>query len=140
MRWEHEKNLLKQIRQSSEEIDKIKAETVIAERNGDLGRVSELKYGVLVEKQKQLEELKGKMQKIPSEQQLLKETVDEEMIAEVVAKWTGIPVSKLMFFPKGLSDKKKESWLLPMLFAVPAADFPMKINRSGHFYLWDRLV
>ncbi|MDA3812744.1 MAG: ATP-dependent chaperone ClpB [Candidatus Cloacimonetes bacterium] len=96
MRWEHEKNLLKQIRQSSEEIDKIKAETVIAERNGDLGRVSELKYGVLVEKQKQLEELKGKMQKIPSEQQLLKETVDEEMIAEVVAKWTGIPVSKLM--------------------------------------------
>ena len=96
MRWEHEKNLLKQIRQSSEEIDKIKAETVIAERNGDLGKVSELKYGVLVEKQKQLEELKEKMQKIPSEQQLLKETVDEEMIAEVVAKWTGIPVAKLM--------------------------------------------
>ena len=96
MRWEHEKNLLKQISQLSEEIDKVKAETEIAERKGDLGRVSELKYGVLVEKQKKLEELKTKMQEIPKDQQLLKEQIDEEMIAEVVAKWTGIPVSKLM--------------------------------------------
>ena len=96
MRWEYEKNLLQQISQVSEEIDKAKAETEIAERKGDLGKVSELKYGVLVEKQKQLEELKAKMQKIPKDQQLLKEQIDEEMIAEVVAKWTGIPVSKLM--------------------------------------------
>ena len=96
MRWEHEKSFLKQISQLSEEIDKVKAETEIAERKGDLGKVSELKYGVLVEKQKQLENLKENMQKIPKDQQLLKEQIDEEMIAEVVAKWTGIPVSKLM--------------------------------------------
>jgi len=96
VRWEYEKDLLKQISQLSEEIDNVKAETEIAERKGDLAKVSELKYGVLKEKQKKLEELKTKMQKIPKDQQLLKEQIDEEMIAQVVAKWTGIPVSKLM--------------------------------------------
>ena len=96
VRWEYEKDLLKQISQLSEEIDNVKAETEIAERKGDLAKVSELKYGVLKEKQKKLEVLKTKMQKIPKDQQLLKEQIDEEMIAEVVAKWTGIPVSKLM--------------------------------------------
>ncbi len=96
VRWEYEKDLLKQISQLSEEIDNAKAETEIAERKGDLAKVSELKYGILKEKQNKLEELKTKMQKIPKEQQLLKEQIDEEMIAEVVAKWTGIPVSKLM--------------------------------------------
>lgn len=96
IRWEHEKNLLKQISDLSERIDQIKAEAEIAERRGELDKVSRLKYGELVEKQKQLNELKAKVQQIPKDQQLLKEVVDEEMIAEVVAKWTGIPVSKLM--------------------------------------------
>ncbi|MBC8385546.1 MAG: ATP-dependent chaperone ClpB [Candidatus Cloacimonetes bacterium] len=96
MRWEFEKNLLKQISNLSEEIDNIKAEAEIAERRGELGKVSELKYGVLTSKQKDLEDLKVKIQEIPKEKQLLKEYVDEELIAEVVAKWTGIPVSKLM--------------------------------------------
>ncbi len=96
MRWEHEKNLLKQISELSEKIDQIKAEAEIAERRGELDKVSRLKYGELVDKQKQLDELKAKVQEIPKDQQLLKEVVDEEMIAEVVAKWTGIPVSKLM--------------------------------------------
>ena len=96
MRWEFEKNLLKQISYLSEEIENIKAEAEIAERKGELGKVSELKYGVLTSKQKELETLKTKMQEIPKDQQLLKEHIDEELIAEVVAKWTGIPVSKLM--------------------------------------------
>jgi len=96
IRWEFEKNLLKQISILSEEIDNIKAEAEIAERRGELGKVSELKYGVLTSKQKELETLKTKLQEIPKDQQLLKEHIDEELIAEVVAKWTGIPVSKLM--------------------------------------------
>jgi ATP-dependent Clp protease ATP-binding subunit ClpB len=96
MRWEHEKNLLKQISELSEKIDQIKAEAEIAERRGELDKVSRLKYGDLVEKQKQLDALKTKVQEIPKEEQLLKEVVDDEMIAEVVAKWTGIPVAKLM--------------------------------------------
>lgn len=96
VRWEHEKNLLKEISNLSEEIDHIKAKIEIAERKGELDEVAKLKYGELNDKQKELKEKKEKIQKIPHEQRLLKEEVDEEMIAQVVSKWTGIPVSKLM--------------------------------------------
>lgn len=96
IRWEHEKNLLKEISNLSEEIDQIKAKIEIAERKGELDEVAKLKYGELNEKQKELQVKKEKIQQIPSEQRLLKEEVDEEMIAQVVSKWTGIPVSKLM--------------------------------------------
>ncbi|MDY6915964.1 MAG: ATP-dependent chaperone ClpB [Candidatus Cloacimonadota bacterium] len=96
VRWHHEKELLKNISKVSEEIDQIKAEAERAEREGDLGKVSELKYGKLIQKQKELEELKKKLASIPKDKQLLKEQIDEEMISEIISKWTGIPVSKLM--------------------------------------------
>ena len=96
IRWEYEKNLLKKISNTSEEIDKIKANIEIAERNGELGKVAELKYGTLNQKKKELAEAKQKLNEIPKEEQLLKETIDEEMVAEVVSKWTNIPVSKLL--------------------------------------------
>jgi len=96
LRWEHEKNILAKISLISEEIDRLKAEAEIAERRGELDKVSRLKYGDLVQKQQELKDLQNKINKIPKEQQLLKEKVDEEMIAEIVAKWTGIPVSKLL--------------------------------------------
>ncbi len=96
VRWEFEKSLLQKISQLSEEIDNVKAQAEIAERKGELDKVSELKYGTLIQKQRDLEELKSKLREIPKEKQLLKEQIDEEMIAQVVAKWTGIPVSKLM--------------------------------------------
>ncbi len=96
MRWEFEKNLLKQIGDISEEIDRIKAEADIAERGGDYNRVAELRYGMLNSKQKQLDDLRAKLAEIPKDEQLLKEQIDEEMIAQVVSKWTHIPVSKLM--------------------------------------------
>ncbi|MCD4819571.1 MAG: AAA family ATPase [Candidatus Cloacimonetes bacterium] len=94
--WKFEKNLLKKISEISEEIDKVKAEADIAERKGDLAKVSELKYGSLISKQKELKELKNELTSIPNDQQLLKEHIDDEMISEIVAKWTSIPVSKLM--------------------------------------------
>ena len=94
--WSTEKAILKQISSVSEEIDKIKANIEQAEREGDLGKVAEPKYGLLNQKQKELDLWKEKMQSIPKEEQLLKEQVDEEMVAEIVAKWTHIPVSKLL--------------------------------------------
>lgn len=96
LNWEAEKNVLKKISSASEEIENIKSSIEKAERDGDLGKVAELKYGALTEKQKELETAKTKLKEIPKEEQLLKEQVDEEMIAEIVAKWTHIPVSKLM--------------------------------------------
>lgn len=94
--WEREKEILKQISSISEEIDRMKAEAELAEREGNLGKVAELKYGLLSQKQKDLDAWKEKMKEIPKEEQLLKEQVDEEMVAEIVAKWTHIPVSRLL--------------------------------------------
>ncbi len=96
LNWEREKNALKMISTTSEEIENIKSEIQKAERDGNLGKVAELKYGALPQKQKALDEFKRQMKNIPKEDQLLKEQVDEEMIAEIVAKWTHIPVSKLL--------------------------------------------
>lgn len=94
--WEREREILKNISSLSGEIDSIKAEAEQAEREGNLGKVAELKYGTLSKKQQELDSWKEKMKQIPQEEQMLKEQVDEEMIAEVVAKWTHIPVSKLL--------------------------------------------
>jgi ATP-dependent Clp protease ATP-binding subunit ClpB len=96
VRWQHEKELLKNISRASEEIDEIKAAAERAEREGDLGKVSELKYGKLTQKKQELAEWKEKLAAIPKEQQLLKEQIDDEMISEIISKWTGIPVSKLL--------------------------------------------
>ncbi|MBN1326400.1 MAG: ATP-dependent chaperone ClpB [Candidatus Cloacimonetes bacterium] len=96
VRWEYEKELLRQIGNLSEMIEDLKAQAEIAERKGELGKVSELKYGKMIQKQQELDELKKKLQSIPQDKQLLKEQIDEEMIAEIVSKWTGIPVSKLL--------------------------------------------
>jgi len=95
-RWEHEKSLLQEIRTLKEEIDNLKAEAEKSERLGDYEKVAKIRYGTLVEKEKQLEELKNRLKEVPNNEQLLKEQVDEEMIAEVVSKWTKIPVSKLI--------------------------------------------
>ena len=93
--WEMEKSSIMGEAQIKEEIEKTKAQIEIAERDADLERAAELKYGKMIELQKQLEEAQknsGKKQK----NQLLKEEVDEDDIAEVVSKWTGIEVSRLV--------------------------------------------
>jgi ATP-dependent Clp protease ATP-binding subunit ClpB len=95
-RWEHEKALLQDIRVLKEDIDNLKAEAEKAERQGEYEKVAQLRYGTLAEKEKQLDVLKAKLKEVPNNEQLLKEQVDEEMVAEVVSRWTRIPVSKLL--------------------------------------------
>ena len=93
--WEMEKSSIMGEAQIKEEIEKTKAQIEIAERDADLERAAELKYGKLIELQKQLEDAQkhgGEKHK----NQLLKEEVDEDDIAEVVSKWTGIEVSRLV--------------------------------------------
>ncbi|MFH1046546.1 MAG: AAA family ATPase, partial [Candidatus Omnitrophota bacterium] len=94
--WKKEKDVIDQIRKIKEEIDRLKLEEARAERHGDLGKVSEIRYGGLVELRKKLEAESKKLAEIQKTQKMLQEEVDEEYIAEVVAKWTGIPLSKLM--------------------------------------------
>ena len=93
--WELEKSNIMDEAQIKEEIEKTKAQIDIAERDADLERAAELKYGKMIELQKKLEEVQKNVKEKPKNQ-LLKEEVDEDDIAEVVSKWTGIEVSRLV--------------------------------------------
>lgn len=94
--WENEKNAIQGIQDEKENIEKLKYEAEKAERAGDLGRVAEIRYGLILESQKRLDELQEQIRNMQNEDTLLKEEVDSEDIAEIVAKWTGIPVSKMI--------------------------------------------
>ncbi len=95
-KWENEKEVIKGIREEKENIDKYKFKAEQAERSGDYGRVAEIRYGKIVESEKHLEALNEKIEQMRGESPLLKEEVDGEDIAEVVARWTGIPVSRML--------------------------------------------
>lgn len=95
-KWEGEKEVVHGIQKEKENIDKLKFEAEQAEKAGDYGRVAEIRYGKLTEAQKRLNDYQQKMKEMQGEKSLLKEEVDSEDIAEVVAKWTGIPVSKML--------------------------------------------
>ncbi len=96
-KWEQEKSQIQKVRELREQIEQVKFEIEKAERNYDLNKVAELKYGKLMELEKQYEELNKKLEEESKKgDRLLKEEVDEEDIAEIISKWTKIPVSKLM--------------------------------------------
>ena len=94
--WEAEKAAITKIRALKEQIEEAKAQAERAEREVDLQRAAELRYGVIPDLMKELEAENARLADLQRTQKMLKEEVDEEDIAEVVAKWTGIPVSKLM--------------------------------------------
>jgi ATP-dependent Clp protease ATP-binding subunit ClpB len=94
--WQQEKEIIKNIRGLKEEIEKTKIEAEHAERDADLQKAAELKYGKLLELQKKLNEENKKLEQLQKSQKMLKEEVDEEDIAEAVSKWTGIPVTRLV--------------------------------------------
>ncbi|GIV36692.1 MAG: hypothetical protein KatS3mg032_1071 [Cyclobacteriaceae bacterium] len=95
-RWESEKEVIHGIQKIKETIDRLKFEAEQAEKAGDYGKVAEIRYGKITEAERKLNELQQKMKEMQGEKSLLKEEVDSEDIAEVVARWTGIPVSKML--------------------------------------------
>ena len=94
--WKREKEVVTKIRDLKAERERLKIEEQKAERVGDLQRVAEIRYGQLLQLERQLEQENAKLAKVQLDHRMLKEEVDEEDIAQVVAKWTGIPVSRLM--------------------------------------------
>ncbi len=94
--WGLEKETIKTIRGLKEAIEVARHEESNAEREGNLARAAELKYGTIKKLEKQLVEANEKLLEIQKERKLLKEEVDEEDIAEIVSRWTGIPVSKMV--------------------------------------------
>ncbi len=95
-KWESEKAIVQGLRTGKENIDKLKFEAEQAEKAGDYGKVAEIRYGKMGEAVKQFNDLQMKMKEMQGDHSLLKEEVDSEDIAGVVARWTGIPLSKML--------------------------------------------
>ncbi|MGE5555515.1 MAG: ATP-dependent chaperone ClpB [Methanocella sp.] len=94
--WQAEKDIAEQIQRKKNEIEQLKFEEETANRQGDLGKVAEIRYGKIPENNKAIETLKQKLAEIQKDSPLINEEVDAEEIAEVVSHWTGIPVSRML--------------------------------------------
>lgn len=95
-KWENEKSVVDKIQSNKELIDQYKLEADQAERDGDYGRVAEIRYGKIKEAVAQVEKLQQEFAEMQANESMIKEEVNSDDIAEVVAKWTGIPVSKML--------------------------------------------
>jgi ATP-dependent Clp protease ATP-binding subunit ClpB len=95
-RWKREKEVVEAIQTAKGQIEQFKYEADQAERNGDFGKVAELRYGKIKEVENQVIELQSKLTEVQSDKPMVKEEVDAEDIAEVVSKWTGIPVNRML--------------------------------------------
>ncbi|MCO5239268.1 MAG: ATP-dependent chaperone ClpB [Chitinophagaceae bacterium] len=95
-KWQEEKELVEKIQAGKAGIEALKTEAEKAERNGDYGKVAEIRYGKIQEEEKKIEQYTTELNELAPEKRLLKEEVDAEDIAEAVAKATGIPVSKML--------------------------------------------
>jgi ATP-dependent Clp protease ATP-binding subunit ClpB len=95
-KWQSEKDIVEQIQSRKNEIENLKFEAESALRKSDLGKVAEIRYGRIPEAEKIIEGLKGKLTVLQKESAMVNEEVDAEEIAEVVSRWTGIPVSRML--------------------------------------------
>lgn len=94
--WEAEKEIILKIRKAKGNIENFRLEAEQAERDADFGKVAEIRYGKIAAEEEEVLRLKGELMEFQSERRMMKEEVEAEDIAETVAKWTGIPVSKMM--------------------------------------------
>ncbi len=95
-KWEHERELIENIQKNKETIENYKHEANVAEREGNYGKVAELRYGKIKEAENEINRLREQLVEAQSDEALIKEEVEDEDIAEVVARWTGIPVSRML--------------------------------------------
>ncbi len=95
-RWQAEKDAIDAVRESKEQLEAARNEAEKAERDGRLEHAAELRYGTMLQLDRDIDAKAGRLAELQAESQMLKEEVDEDDIAEIVAKWTGIPVSRLL--------------------------------------------
>ncbi len=95
-KWQAEKDLINEIRRLKSQIDELKQQAEIAERNSDLSRVAEIRYGKIPEAEKLISEKEKELKKIQKQGAYLRDRVTEQDIAQVVSRWTGIPVTKML--------------------------------------------
>lgn len=95
-KWTSEKEVVENIQNAKQEIEDLKLAAEQAERAGDFGKVAEIRYGKLQEVTKEIEEFKAQLAELQANSKMIKEEVDADEVAEVVSKWTGIPVTKML--------------------------------------------
>jgi len=132
--WNLEKDLIKTIRSSKEDIENLKSEADRLEREGNLAKVAEIRYGKLIELQKTIDNKTEELAKIQKDNKMLKEEVDAEDIAEIVSKWTGIPVTKMLESERQkllTMEKNLEERVIGQDEAVVAVSNAIRRSRAG---------
>ncbi|MEX2484504.1 MAG: ATP-dependent chaperone ClpB [Brumimicrobium sp.] len=133
-KWKAEKDLIDKVQGSKEEIEQVKLKAEQAERAGDYGKVAELRYGKLKELESAVEEGKKELAELQSKSKMIKEEVDREEIADVVSKWTGIPVSKMLESDRAkllrLEDELRKR-VVGQEEAIGAVSDAVRRNRAG---------
>jgi len=94
--WQKEKDFITKIRNAKEEIEKLKNQSIDLEKEGELGKVAEIRYGKIPKLTQELDSLNKSLIEVQKKEKMLKEEVDDQDIAQIVSRWTGIPVSSLM--------------------------------------------
>jgi ATP-dependent Clp protease ATP-binding subunit ClpB len=133
-RWQAEKDVIDTIQNSKQNLENLKAEAERAERDGDFGKVAEIRYGRVKEEENKIMEAREKLAEIQSNSKMVKEEVDADEIAEIVAHWTGIPVSKMIESEKAkllrLEDELGRR-VIGQREAIQAVSDAVRRSRSG---------
>jgi ATP-dependent Clp protease ATP-binding subunit ClpB len=133
-RWEEEKSLIQTIRTAKEEIDRLRVEAESLERQGDYGKVAEIRYGQIPQLERSVEETNDRLVEIQKRGSLLKEEVDDEDIASIVSRWTGIPVSRMLESERSKllrMEDELEKRVVGQLEAVEAVSHAVRRGRAG---------
>ncbi len=134
LHWQNEKEILDRIKELNQKLDDLREEAKRAERNYDLQKAAEINYGKIPELKKELKQKQKKLNEVQQDRQLLKEEVTEEDIASVVARWTGIPVEKMLQTEKQKLAQLEDELSLRVVGqkqAIKAVSNAVRRNRAG---------
>ena len=132
--WNLEKDLIKSVRASKEEIENLKTESDKYEREGNLAKVAEIRYGKLLELQKTIDTKSEELAIVQKDNKMLKEEVDAEDIAEIISKWTGIPVTKMLESERAklvYMEENLQKRVIGQTDAVVAVSNAIRRSRAG---------
>ncbi|HLP00061.1 MAG TPA: AAA family ATPase, partial [Fimbriimonas sp.] len=132
--WQREKDQIEVVREAKSDLEQLKQDLEIATNNGDYARAGEIQHGLIPNVQKRMNEASAMLQSVQADGKMLKEEVDSEDIAEIVAKWTGVPVSRLMQgeMQKLLSlEEQLERRVVGQSDALIAVSDAVRRSRSG---------
>ncbi len=132
--WRQEKTILEKHRDLSNRVEELRVEEERAEREGDVQKAAEIKYGKIPELEKKIKETQHELDAIPKEKRMLPEEVTEEHIAKVIAKWTGIPITRLLETEKEKLSKLEEELgkrVIGQKEAISAVSNALRRSRAG---------